>query len=104
MGSWPIILPVFAIGFVCGALWMRARCRYMATRRIALLENVADLAVAKNCADDWRRSTTAYAFAGGSREVLTGRRNRGTTSPSAGAARKHLGVIDASRPSFERGS
>ncbi len=24
-GSWPILLPAFAVGFVCGAIWMHAR-------------------------------------------------------------------------------
>lgn len=99
MGSWPLILPIFAMGFVCGALWMRARCRY-----VSLPASAEDLAVAQNCADDWRNSTTAYAFAGGSREVLTGRRNRLNTNPSVGAAREHIRVIDAGRPSFERRS
>ena len=35
MGDWPIILPIFLVGFVCGGCWIRARPRYMANRRLS---------------------------------------------------------------------
>jgi hypothetical protein len=46
MGSWPQILVIFCVGFVCGALWMRARYRHMLDRRARFIESAVDRAVA----------------------------------------------------------
>ena len=83
--SWPIILPIFAVGFVCGAVWMRARFLLMLDRRAVLIESAVDAAIREpNC----HESKTAYCCgqdelrrmvstsAGGTREVLTGQHNR----------------------------
>ena len=38
--SWPQILIIFVVGFVCGAVWMRARCRHMFNRRAVFFESI----------------------------------------------------------------
>ena len=43
--SWPIIVPIFVVGFVCGALWMRARFRHMLDRRAVLIETAVNRAL-----------------------------------------------------------
>jgi len=43
--SWPQIIPIFAVGFVCGALWMRARYRHMLDRRARFIESAVNRAL-----------------------------------------------------------
>ncbi len=40
LGDWPILLTTLAVGFVLGAVWMRARYRYMMDRYATLMKSV----------------------------------------------------------------
>ena len=43
--SWPIIIPIFVVGFICGACWMRARQRDTYNRRALQISGAVDRAL-----------------------------------------------------------
>ena len=43
--SWPQIAVILVLGFVLGALWMRARCRHMLDRDAVFIQSAVDKAM-----------------------------------------------------------
>ena len=62
--SWLIILPIFAMGFVCGACWMRARQRDIYNRRALQIGAAVDRALSQTDAGSSRKVAAPHSFQG----------------------------------------